>query len=88
MTYWKPGLVFIADFEKAFDKVLLEFIYTCLEYFNFGESLIQWVKVMYSNPRCEIENNGYISECFLNCQKEENKVVKKFKLDPTIILRV
>ena len=37
----KPGLVFIADFEKPFDKVRLEFIYKCLEYFNLGESLIQ-----------------------------------------------
>ena len=35
-----PALVFMADFEKAFDKVWLEFIYTCLE------SLIKWVKVM------------------------------------------
>ena len=41
-----PGLVFIADFEKAFDKVRLEFIYKCLKYLNFGESLIKWVKVM------------------------------------------
>lgn len=57
-----PGLVFIADFEKTFDKVQLEFVYKCLEYFNFGESLIQWVKVMYSNPRCKIVTNGYFSE--------------------------
>ena len=33
-----PGLVFIADFEKTFDKVRLEFIHKCLDYFNFGES--------------------------------------------------
>ena len=43
-----PGLVFIADFEKAFVKVQLEFTYKCLEYFNFGESLIKCVKVMYT----------------------------------------
>ena len=49
-----PGLVFIADFEKAFDKVQLEFIFKCLDYFHFGESLIKWVKVMYSNTRCKI----------------------------------
>ena len=41
------------------------YIYSkCLEYFNFGESLIKWVKVMYCNPRCKIINNGYISESF------------------------
>ena len=37
----KPGLVFIADFEKPSDKTRLEFIYKWLEYFNFGETLKQ-----------------------------------------------
>ena len=59
----KPGLVFIADFEKAFDKARLEFIYECLEYLHFGESLIKWVKVMYSPPRCKLVNKGF-SESF------------------------
>jgi hypothetical protein len=54
----KQGLLFIADFEKAFDKIQLEFIYKCLEHFNFGESLIKWDKIMYSNPRCKIVKNG------------------------------
>ena len=40
------------------------YTYKCLEYFNVGESLIKWVKVMYSNPRCKIINNGYILERF------------------------
>jgi hypothetical protein len=57
-----PGLFFIADFENAFDKVRLEFIYKYLDNFNLGKSLIQWVKVMYSNPRCKTVNNGYFSE--------------------------
>jgi hypothetical protein len=57
----KPGLVVIADFEKAFENVWLEFIYKCPEYYSFGESLIQWVKVRYSNPRCKIVNNVYFS---------------------------
>jgi hypothetical protein len=60
----KPGLLFIADFEKAFDEVQLEFIYKCLEFFNFRLSLIKWVKVMYSNTRYKIVNNGYFSESF------------------------
>lgn len=33
-------------------------------YFQFGDSLIKWVKVMYSNPRCKIVNRGYFSESF------------------------
>jgi hypothetical protein len=39
----KPGLVFIADFEKVFDKIQLEFLYKCLDYFNVGQFLIQWL---------------------------------------------
>ena len=61
-TSKKPGLVFIADFEKLFDKVRLDFIYKCQDFFNFGDCLIKWVKVMYSNPRGKIVNNGYFSE--------------------------
>ncbi|KAJ8289842.1 hypothetical protein GJAV_G00005950 [Gymnothorax javanicus] len=55
----KPGLVFIADFEKAFDKVRLDFIYKCLDFFNFGKSLI---KVLYHEPCCKIINNGHFSD--------------------------
>ena len=32
----KPGMVIIADFEKAFDKLRVDFIYKCLDFFNFG----------------------------------------------------
>jgi hypothetical protein len=31
----KPGLVFIAGFEKAVDKVRLDFKYKCLVFFQF-----------------------------------------------------
>jgi hypothetical protein len=31
-------------------------------YFHFGESLIQWIKVMYTKHRYKIVNNGYFSE--------------------------
>ncbi len=55
-------LIFSVNFEKAFDKVCLDFIYKCLEYFNFEPSLINWVKVMYSNPNCKVLNNGFFSE--------------------------
>ena len=37
-------MVFIADFEKAFDKLRLDFIYKCLDFFNFCNSLVKWVK--------------------------------------------
>ena len=32
--------------------------------FQFWGFFLKWVKVMYSNTRCKIVNNGYISESF------------------------
>lgn len=55
----KTGLLFLVDFEKAFDSVEWEFIFTSLRFFGFGESFINWVKTMYSNNSARIINNGY-----------------------------
>ena len=35
------GLLLSVDFEKAFDSVSREFVYDCLNFFGFGESLIR-----------------------------------------------
>ena len=40
-----PGLLFFADFEKAFDKIDWGFIEKSLKYFNFGTDLVRWVKL-------------------------------------------
>ncbi len=40
-----PGLIFFADFQKAFDSLDHNFIITCLKKLNFGESLIQWIEL-------------------------------------------
>lgn len=65
----KTGLIFIPDLEKAFDKVSLDFIFESLDFFNFGKSLINWVRVLYNDiyqiyqyTSCRITNNGYISK--------------------------
>ncbi len=57
-----PGLVFIADFDKAFDTINCKFIYQCLETYNFGETFIKWVHVLYQNLCSKIINNGHISD--------------------------
>jgi len=33
------------DFEKAFDSIEWNVIHKCLETFNFGRDLQQWIKV-------------------------------------------
>ena len=56
------------DFEKAFDSIEWNFIHKCLETFNFGLDLRQWIKVFYTDiSRCVL-NNGYASKHFhLEC---------------------
>ena len=38
-----PGLLIFIDFQKALDSLEWNFLLRCLEYFNFGSSLIRWV---------------------------------------------
>ena len=60
----KPGLLFFADFEKAFDSLNHSFILKCLKKLNFGSSLIKWVEVFYTNIKSLIINNGHLSDSF------------------------
>ena len=39
-----PGLLFFADFEKAFDSISHKYIIKCLKSFNFRTDIIKWVK--------------------------------------------
>ena len=40
-----PGLMLFIDFQKAFDSVEWEFLFKCLEAFNFGTDFLHWVRV-------------------------------------------
>jgi hypothetical protein len=59
-----PGIILLIDFEKAFDTVSWNYIIKCLKYFNFGDSFIHWVTVLYNNIESTIINNGHTSEYF------------------------
>ena len=59
----KAILIFI-DFEKAFDSIDWQFIIKTLEYFNFGNKIIHWVKILYTNVSAMVQNNGWLSESF------------------------
>ena len=52
------------DFEKAFDSIEWNFIHKCLETFNFGLDLRQWIKVFYTDISSCVLNNGYASKHF------------------------
>ena len=59
-----PGLMLFIDFQKAFDSVEWEFLFKCLEAFNFGPDFLHWVKVFYKNIQSCILNNGMTSSFF------------------------
>ena len=59
------GLMLFIDFQKAFDSVEWEFLFKCLEAFNFGPDFLHWVKVFYKNIQSCILNNGMTSRISL-----------------------
>ena len=59
-----PGLLFFTDFEKAFDSIDHKYLIKVLNFFNFGQSLINWVKVFYNEANSCVFNNGYLSSFF------------------------
>ena len=59
-----PSLLFFSDFEKAFDSLDHEFMFRCLRHFNFGDSILSWVKLFYSNSTSCTINNGHFSDFF------------------------
>ncbi len=59
-----PGILLLIDFEKAFDTVKWSYIIKCLKYFNFGDSFIHWVKVLYNKIESTVIKNGYTSDHF------------------------
>ena len=49
------------DFQKAFDSLEWNFLYSVLERFNFGHSFIRWVQTLYCDPVAFVKNNGHLS---------------------------
>ena len=59
-----PGLLLFIDFEKAFDTLEWTFVEKTLKYYNFGNSLISWIKLFYTDISSSIQNNGWTSDFF------------------------
>ena len=59
-----PGLAVFLDFEKAFDSIEWCYLQKCLEAFNFGPHLRQWITVLYNNISSCVLNNGFVTKQF------------------------
>ena len=64
----EPGMILSVDFEKAFDTVSWDFLENCLVYFNFGESFINWIKIIQKDAKSCVINNGWSSDMFTLCR--------------------
>ena len=52
------------DFEKAFDRVDHDFMFTCLEEFGIGNKFVSMVKLLYSGAQSKVRINNEDSEPF------------------------
>ena len=59
-----PGILLFIDFEKAFDSIEWDFLYQLQEAFNFGPTLMRWIKTFYNNLSSCVINNGLFSKPF------------------------
>ncbi len=57
------------DFEKAFDSLNWNFLFAALNHVNFGDKIIQYIKMLYNNIESTVINNGNTGDYF--------KVMKK-----------
>ena len=53
-----PAIIACIDLKKAFDSLEWKFIYQILNAFNFGPSIVKWVKTFYANTQSCVLNNG------------------------------
>ena len=55
------GALLFLDFSKAFDSLEWEFMFQSLEKFGFKNSMLKWIKMLYTDIKSSIINNGWIS---------------------------
>ena len=58
----KPGAMLCLDFEKAFDSLNWDFMFSALEKYGFGSNFIKWIRILYEQNSFCIKNNGYLSK--------------------------
>lgn len=61
----QSGLLLLIDFEKAFDSIEWKFLIKALESFNFGPSICEWFKCLYTKASSCVINNGHLSDFFI-----------------------
>ncbi len=53
------------DFEKEFNSLNWNFLFAALKHVNFGDKIIQYLKILYNNIESTVINNGNTGDYFL-----------------------
>ena len=56
------AVVLSLDFVKCFDRCSFSILHGSLEFFEFGNIIKEWTKILYKDFTVEIQNNGYFSQ--------------------------
>ena len=51
-------MLLLIDFEKAFDSVSWKFMHKTLQFFNFGNDMKTWIKLLYNGAQLCVIHNG------------------------------
>ena len=65
-----------------FDSLHWSFIFAMLKSYFFGNSLINWKRILYKNPKCHVVNNNFLSPFF----EVKKRVRQGDPLSPTIFI--
>lgn len=52
-----PGILLFIDFRKAFDIIEWNFLHKCIELYNFGPNIRQWISILYNNVESGVMNS-------------------------------
>ena len=59
---YKQGILILADFEKAFDTLDWNFIQTMFELSNYGDKILNWIKILQNGSKSIVSQNGFFSD--------------------------
>ena len=62
-----PGLLLLIDFEKAFDSLSWKFLYKVLNFFEYNNNLIKWIKIFNTDIVAYVIQCGFLSELEIGC---------------------
>ena len=59
-----PGYLITMDLEKAFDSLDHDFLLCALKKFGFGDSFINWIKILLNDQQSCVINGGFATQYF------------------------